>query len=124
MKVKLKALLVVHAVFNLLGAVLLIFADSLLNKLVHTSAHADFLWRLLGVSSLALAYLSYAATNFKEKRAVSTAIKTLLIFNGLAFIVSLWAIANGLPEYVLINGLVHLIFFVLFVMNLWQAKLS
>jgi hypothetical protein len=112
--VKLSKLFIASAVFNLLGGIILIFGANQLSSWLHLGSSSNFLWHLLGACSFSLAVLSFYAIKFKPKESIKAAVITIMTFNGLSAIVSIWAIAGGINPLVWINTTVHVIFFVLF----------
>lgn len=113
----LKYLLVVHGIFNLIGAVLLIGFAPLLDHLIGLSNDAAFLWQLLGVCAVALGFLSISAIRM-NKTGVKSVIVALIIFNAGSLLVSLWGILHGLPIFIVGNASIHLLFTVLLAIGL------
>jgi hypothetical protein len=107
-------LFLLNGIFNVLGAVILVFGADRLSSALHLGTQADFLWHLLGACSLTLAVLSFYAGSFDEKKSTHAAVVTFMTFHGLAALVSIWAIADGIGVVVWGNTAIHLVFFVAF----------
>jgi len=112
---QLKVLFIANAVFNGIGAIVLFFGTRLLSSLTGLSDDASFVWNLLGVCSLSLAFLSFFATKFKDEISVRVAAGTFLIFHFLSALVSVIVVINGMNHAVIGNTIVHLLFFTLFI---------
>ena len=111
---RLSALLLVNALFNAAGAVILVVAPPWLDLALGLGPRGDFLWHLLAACSLALAIVSFLASRFHDPHAVRAIVITFLVFHGTSALVSVWAIAAGLPVVVWANTAIHLLFFGLF----------
>lgn len=108
-----KALFIINAVFNGVGAGLLFFGTSILNGLTGITG-AGFVWNLLGSCSLALAVLSLCAIKVRERYAIQIIILTFLIFNFLTGAISVIALTGGASQFVIVNTLMHGVLFLVF----------
>jgi transcriptional antiterminator len=111
----LKILFLINAVFSGVGAIVLFFGTGILNSLTGLSSEANFVWYLLGVCSLSLAFLSFFAAKFKEKIAVRVAAAVFMIFHFLSAVVSVIVVADGMNHAIIGNTFVHLLFLTLFI---------
>lgn len=111
---KLSKLFLINSVFNALGGVILLLGVNHLDNWLKIEHQSDFIWHLLAVCSISLAALSFYAAKFKELASIRAAVVTFLIFNGLAALASIWAVADGVSQLVWANTAVHLAFFALF----------
>lgn len=111
---KLSKLFAIHAVFNLLGGVLLFIGAAQLSNWLHLGSSSNFLWHLLGACSLALAALSFYAISFKNNEGIRAAVITIIIFNGFSAFASIWATADGIDRVVWANTTIHIVFCALF----------
>jgi len=110
----LKVLFIINALFNGVGAILLLFATGILNSLTGISSEADFIWHLLGTCSLALAVLSLCAIKVRERYAIQIIILTFLLFNFLTGVVSIITLLSGASQFVIVNTLMHGVLFIVF----------
>jgi len=110
----LKKLFYINGIFNALGAVILFFLSSILDKNLHLSSEADFLWYLLGVCSISIAVLSFYACQFKENESIKATVITIMTFHGLSALVSSWVLINGITPLIWANMGVHIVFFLMF----------
>jgi hypothetical protein len=111
---KLKTLFYVNAIFNGIGAVVLFFGTGILNDLTGIGREAGFVWNLLGVCSLSLAFLSFFVTKFKEEIAIWAVATVFMIFHLLSAIVSVIVVVTGTNPAVIMNTVMHMILFILF----------
>ncbi len=110
-------LLLVNALFTLVGGFILFFVPHQIMSLVgvHTEPGTDFVYYLLGASALSLAVLSYGARTLTDARSLRVVALTCLAFHALSAGVGVYAFAHGLSAAVWVNTLIHIIFAVLFV---------
>ena len=110
----LKALFIINALFNGVGACILLFNTGALNSLTGISSEADFVWHLLGVCSLTLAVLSLCALRIRERYAIQIIILTFLLFNFLTGVISIITLMSGTSQFVIVNTLMHGVLFLVF----------
>ncbi|MCL2496431.1 MAG: hypothetical protein FWF04_03325 [Clostridiales bacterium] len=112
---ELKFLFLANAIFNGIGAIVLFLGTGILNNMTGLSSEASFVWNLLGACSLSLAFLSFFATKFQEKIAIWAVATVFMIFHLISAVVSVIVVANGTNQAIIGNTIVHLLFFILFV---------
>ena len=111
----LKVLFLANAVFNGIGSLVLFFGTGLLNSLTGLPDESSFVWNLLGVCSLSLAFLSFFAIKFREEIAVRVSTVVFMIFHLLSAVVSVIVVVNGMNHAIIGNTVIHLLFFTLFI---------
>jgi len=110
----LKTVFIISAVFNLVGAVILFFGTGLLNGLIETGGGTDYIWHLLGACSFALAVLSFCTIWVREQYAVLIILLTLLLFNLLTGVISIFTVLGGASLSVIGNTVMHGLLFIMF----------
>lgn len=110
----LKVLLIVNAVFTFLGGVGLMFFPEKITYGIIPNHQYNFIFYLLGVCAISLAYLSFAAAKLTDNAGLKIVVITFLIFHGATMLVGIITILKGVSIFVLVNAVVHFLFFMAF----------